>query len=477
MDKLKKNRKLFWRNSRFPRWVRNGVVLVLLVSVLSGYVLTVRNKNVEALSVKIPCTWCNWFDTEAAKLALEWIQNNIGNPLIDETIEQHMNQEQNFIVEDFFEDYWLRALAELTNFLSSFGMYQVEIVGTFFDAKSQLETRRLFFELQAEAHKDYHPSDDFCWFGTSSRSLASSDSRARLNMLAMSEHSLGRQLGYRGAAAAQGVQADKNSRWQKFVNTYCDPKDNSWEGAGTGLDLACDRDGFGASVATGALDLGRVNRDVDYTRLIDAPRTLDVDFSAGSTAVTENSEDILAMASNLYGHNVPSRALSKKKITTPAAKKLYMDLRSVVAKRNVAESSFNAIVSMKSAGTNGDASATSQPDVGAYMAAIIKDLMPTGTPDDEIYAILGENPSYYAQLEVLSKKIYQNPDFIANLYDTPANVKRKSVAMKAIGLMLDRALFESELRQEMILSVMLSSELGRNVSTLNRDFKKGKRHK
>lgn len=101
----------------------------------------------------------------------------------------------------------------------------------------------------------------------------------------------------------------------------------------------------------------------------------------------------------------------------------------------------------------------------------MKDLMPSGTSDEDIYKIIGENPSYYAQLELLSKKIYQNPDFFANLYDKPTNVKRKSTAMKAIELMLDRALFESELRQEMMLSVMLSSKLNKNYRTINRDLK------
>ena len=39
------------------------------------------------------------------------------------------------------------------------------------------------------------------------------------------------------------------------------------------------------------------------------------------------------------------------------------------------------------------------------------------------------------------------------------NVKRKKAALNAIELMLDRAIYESELRHEMILSVLLSSNL------------------
>lgn len=475
IDALKKRIKLPLGKLRIRRSVRNAVVLVLLVSVLSGSALTVRQKEAEALSVCLPCVFCPLLDPVLAALVLSLLEDLLWQGLVEDIIERHMNQEQNFIVRDFFEDFWLKGLAELTSFLSSFGMYQVEMVGAFFDAKNQLETRRLFFELQAEAHKDYHPSDDFCWFGTSARSLAASDSRMNLNMLAMSEVSLNRQLGHINSASAGSVDEDKNSRWEQFVSTYCDPRDNSWDSVGTGLDYACDWDGLGGATTTGAADLARVNRDVDYTGLVGEARTLDINFS--NLVITDDEEDVLSMASNIYGNNVPGRAFSKTNMSKSASKKLYMDLRSVVAKRNVAESSFNAIVAMKSAGSNGDAGAAEQPDVGLFMAAIVKDLMPAATPDSEILDILGENPSYYAQLEVLSKKIYQNPDFFANLYDTPANVKRKSVAMKAIALMLDRALYESELRQEMILSVMLSSKLNDNVGAVNRDLTKGKRRK
>ena len=73
--------------------------------------------------------------------------------------------------------------------------------------------------------------------------------------------------------------------------------------------------------------------------------------------------------------------------------------------------------------------------------------------------MIGLRPSYYAQLELLAKKIYQNPDFYANLYDKPANVKRKRVALQAIELMLDRAIYESQIRQEMAASVLLSARL------------------
>ncbi len=76
-------------------------------------------------------------------------------------------------------------------------------------------------------------------------------------------------------------------------------------------------------------------------------------------------------------------------------------------------------------------------------------------------------------MEILAKKIYQNPDFFAGLYDSPANVERKSVALKAIKLMLDRAIYESQIRQEMAYSVLLSSRLHSKFKKANKELSSG----
>ena len=127
-------------------------------------------------------------------------------------------------------------------------------------------------------------------------------------------------------------------------------------------------------------------------------------------------------------------------------------MRALVAKRSVAENSFHALTALKSEGTDGSKE---------YLMAILKELGistdpgPDGESDAE--KMLGKKPSYYAQMNVLGKKIYQDPDFYTNLYDKPANVERKQVAMQAIGLMQKFDLFKSYLRQEASLSVLLET--------------------
>jgi hypothetical protein len=45
------------------------------------------------------------------------------------------------------------------------------------------------------------------------------------------------------------------------------------------------------------------------------------------------------------------------------------------------------------------------------------------------------------------------------LYDKPVNVRRKMVAMQAIGLMLDRDIYDSYTRSEALMSVLLELRL------------------
>ena len=152
--------------------------------------------------------------------------------------------------------------------------------------------------------------------------MAASESMARTNMLALSKHGIDRQLGKKGVASSYGKGGDKTGRWHQFVDTYCDPKDNGWTVYGTGMDLACDHDGIGSGAETGASNRSRINIDIDYTRLIETPRTLDIDFSNGIETLTDDEEDILSMSSNLYGNQVPSRTITLEMMKKhPAAQK------------------------------------------------------------------------------------------------------------------------------------------------------------
>lgn len=347
----------------------------------------------------------------------------------------HLHRE--WVVRPFMINQVVQSLMLMTEQMSNVAMYQMFAVGKMYDAKLHLESQRLFNELQNEAAKDYQPSDSFCYFGTNVRSLAHSESLASAQQASLSQIAMARQLGNVNSAPTAGDGSkDRRARWDMFVAQYCDPHDNNWRGGTSGLVAVCN---------AGAAEAERTNIDVDYGRLIDSTRYLEVNFN--DNVATADEQDIISLSKNLYGNDVPEGDI--RFMDRSSVQHFYLDLRSVIAKRSVAQNSYNAIVAMKSAGSGGG-------DSPAFFYALVQDL---GMSVEDIEEIFGENPSYYAQLEAVGKKIFQNTDFFTDLQDKPMNVKRKKAALNAIELMLDRAIYESELRHEMILSVLLSSNL------------------
>lgn len=360
---------------------------------------------------------------------------------------------QRWMMTQFFSEQLLPALMLMAEQLTVVGMYQVEIIGAFLDAKHQLETQRLFQQLTAKAHKDYHPSEGMCTFGTTVRSLAMSDRKSNIAQTALASRMMQRQNLSGDGLSTQGEDSDIRARLATYIATYCDAADNQ-----NYLNTLC---------KTPVPDPARRNIDIDYTRNVESRLTLDMEFAdipppgGGSnnpnptTTVTPDEQDVFALGANLFAHNLPHPIDGTKfgkapdKVRTSAAEK-YLDLRAVYAKRSVAQNSFAALVAMRTAGD-----AESAP----YVKAVMRELGVSNP--QEIDQLLGKNPSYFAQMEVLTKKLYQNPTFYTELYDKPVNVERKGAALQAIGLMQDRDLYNSLLRSEAVLSVLLEVELQR----------------
>jgi len=390
--------------------------------------------------------------------------------IIETFVDDEFVAHRSWMVAVFWEDNILPAMMLMADQLSAVAMMQTSIIGSFIDAKHQMETQRVLQTIRARAHKDYHPSNGMCEFGTTVKSLAASERKSELNAHVMSQRAQDRHLGNANTSAASGPDADLKNRLAQYKDTFCDPSDNN-----RALGLLCDHGGANP----GATDQERVNKDIDYARTIEYPWTLDIDFTDAN--LTHNEEEVMAMANNLYGDLVFQRITPGTKFNPTAASQetgdelaatrgLYMDARALLAKRSVAENSFNAITSMKASGTAGSRE---------FLEAILGELgvSDTNGPPDDILRMLGMDdsdseigPSYNAQMTMLTKKIYQNPDFYTNLYDKPANVERKKVAMQAIGLMQKFDLFKSYLRSEANMSVLLELTLIDLQKTVGNEF-------
>ena len=363
---------------------------------------------------------------------------------IADRITQSFHEIRDFISDDYFKKYVLPSIQRMTQHLSAAALNQTFIIGTFFDAKQQLEARRNFEALKFEAHKDYQPSQGFCSIGTSARSLVHSDLSARQNAHALNRLSMLRATSNQSLPTYDSAKSDDTEeRWDRFVRVHCDVRSNGFGGPNEkahGLDGVC----------KSGVRPEDMNKDVDFTAGLDQKRTVNVNFT--NAAMEGDEHNIMALGQNLYGsNNLPAKVVGFLKSKEESHR--YFPLRSIMAKRNVARGTFDAHVAMKSSGLNSDAQ--SDPETYRYLAAALSDL---GMSETEILELIGENPSYFAQLEVLSKRLYQSPNFIAALYDSPANVKRKAAALTAINLMVDRAIFESEMRQETLLSVLLTTD-------------------
>jgi hypothetical protein len=385
---------------------------------------------------------CNCPRTVDKKSTSEWksttarLQNHVRSELTGQRV---------WLVSVFWEDNILPALMLMSDQLTTTAMQQVQIFGSFMDASNQMETQQTFRRLRAQAQKDYQPSEGVCELGSAVKSLAASERKGEFAAHAISQRQQDRALGQYNTASATGYGGDISARLEQFKTTYCDPNDNN-----SGLAILC----ANSSNQIGAEKPERSNADIDYVRTLATPLTLDVDFTnpIDGKKPRPAEEDLFALSSNLYGHFVFQRPTQGLTYTeganlTPTQESI-MDMRAILAKRSVAENSFNAIAGMKASGSGGSAQ---------YLRSLIRDL---GIQNDkDITALIGQNPSYHAQMEVLTRKIYQNPAFYTNLYDTPANVDRKAVALQALGLMQKFDMYKSYLRQEASLSVLLELAL------------------
>lgn len=345
-----------------------------------------------------------------------------------------------WMIEELFVKHIRPAMAMMTLQLSTVMVQQTQMIGTFFDAKHQLETQRLFQQLMAEAHKDYMPSEGLCEVGTLTRSLATSERKSDLSHMAFASNALQRQLRNSDKLSAVDENSDIYSRINSFIQNHCNIADNS-----NGLENFCKDKSI---TAESKADL---NKDIDFTRTLDSKLTLDIDFTQTSAGTSSDEIALFALTNNLFAHDlmpeIARTTLATEQGIPRAAAYRYMDLRSVTAKRSVAQNSFTAIASERVKGDK---------EVAPYIKKLVTEL---GIKNDEVEDILGEDPSYFAQMEVLTKNIYQNPVFYTELYDKPANVLRKGATLRAINLMQERDLYKSQLRSEAVLAVILETML------------------
>jgi hypothetical protein len=331
-----------------------------------------------------------------------------------------------------FNNSWGRGFRRFADQIVTSITMQARMIGGFIDAKVHLDAQRSLQRLAAEAMRDYTPGEALCRFGTLSRSLAASEGRSDLTKRALNEILTDRETMRR--MTINSTKFATSDRVRLFQDTFCKKYDEN-----NALELA---NFCGAAVSS--LNL---NKDIDYTRLIDTPLTLDVNFvTTPNAAERQANSNVIAFANNLFA-NENFRGFSAENFKEGILDDDVQRYRAAVAARGIVRNSFASLVGMKAEGTAGS---------GAYMRGVMTQM---GLSAAEATRLLGTNPSYFAQMEVLTKKIYQDPAFFADLYDKPANTQRQRGAMKGISLQQQRDLLDVLHRREMLLSALLELKI------------------
>ncbi len=349
---------------------------------------------------------------------------------------------------NFYNSDMRTAFRSMTSQWVSAIMLQAQMIGGFFDAQSHSSAMLTLQRANAKSVHAYLPSEALCQFGSVTKSLAASEALGRRTKIGMMERSQNRQMLNVNMASAEGSKpgriqgrgGDQEARLLQYQKTFCSSIDSY--GA---LNEVCDSNP--ATTAKDAVDSRGLNRDIDYTRTFMAPTTFDISFAGGGTTATRDQASLFALGDNLYGHNIMLTRPDPEKLDPDSgalAATAYEDFKTAIAKRSIAANSYASIAAMKTPGTNAST---------AYLRTIMTNLGMSATDIDRYVGT--SNPSYYTQMEVLSRKIYQDPAFFANLMEQPANVRRQQSAMKAVSLMQERDIYDSLQRSEMLLSTLL----------------------
>lgn len=424
MRKLAKPDIRFWRKGMSAlRRIALGACL------FSGLVSAALIPRAEAQCINCECNGLAHEDTRQFITQ----QHNITRLFITEQFVEFRNV---FWLPFFWQQNLLAAMRGMSEQLVTTGMLQVEAFGAILDAKNQLETQQIMQQMVAKAHKDYAPDTEMCTLGTASRGLGSAYRNGVYAAHLLAKRMQDRQLGNGQTMGAGGIAVDKDSRFDQIRDVFCDNEDHF-----KAMDAICRIKRPQQSV----------NKDINFTETVLRPLTIETDFNDNDVANVNNANerDFFAMASNLYG---PTNIdfLQEQYFRNPFNHSSYLDIREIVAKRNVAEYSFDNIAGMKVS--------DSQPaqEIGNYIEKVYAQL---GFKDDDPRKMVGQRPSYNALMEIMNKTLYLRPEFYINLYTKPANIQRIGATIRAANLMQGMDQFNSMLRTEMNLSQILESEV------------------
>ncbi len=362
---------------------------------------------------------------------------------VKQFIDNEYRKHKQFLEQKFWNEKLEPALQEYTQQEVMSTQERTKALAAEADAAAANKIAVAVGEKQAENALTYQPNPQVCGVASGVRNLALASAVGQEVVTETTTASVDRRLAIDVPEGKSPQEADIDARRETLTDRFCDP--DAWGGAMRGV---CKQAG----------DLK--NRDITYRDTVDAPWTLDIrpDYTSKDKDEWTNDEVAVdAMRTNLFGHELyprPTAAEFKNRDVQIG----YMNQRALEAKRNVAQYSFDTLVGQKAAGSEAAKQwlEASLSKLGLQM-------------DDETRAKIKDKPSYYAIMEVLTKRMYQDPNFYNNLIQPGPQVAQTQASLQAVGLMQMRDVYESMLRSELILSLIVEMELGEQQEVVQRN--------
>ncbi|MEZ0225638.1 MAG: hypothetical protein ACAH83_13865 [Alphaproteobacteria bacterium] len=349
----------------------------------------------------------------------QYIVNELTNYIIQEEslIDEKLTQEATYEMEkrlwefdsnirtglsDLWQNRWLPAMMDMTRQLSAVQVDQTRALGTMADAEQMEETLGLKQRTQVDAFRRYQPNEMVCQV----------DSLMRSNTPCNAAQGCGPNKAYRmaramtggyakedqlhrgnfvGTPAATGTATDQLSRWEEYIQFFCDPA----------------RGAQGCGVTPGTLP----GRHVDLAGLLWGDKqTIDMSQPTERRVVTAVQRYLISPSTP---DPVPPTA-----VTAPDGQAELLHRRTMDARYNTIYNVVAQMVSERASGSFIDVSAI-------RLAAGL-------TPGDT--TLPAEGASYRELMEAMTRDRFHNPEYIVRMVNSPEEVVREQGAINALKM-------------------------------------------
>lgn len=322
---------------------------------------------------------------------------------------------------------YIADLQDMTRQATKSSQSQVSDLSALTDNSRQykIETHRR--ARKADTENNLRPSNRVCEMATLSSNIQSSEEISEATQAAASQDLFSKMNNRPGTITGDGeYESLKRHITEMCDNGQLDPSTNGVSGLKT-----CP-EGMGDQNYSANTDA--------YARLV-APKTIPANLS--DTDVTAGDKNTMALLSNLTVITLPESG--KEEFNTQAGFSANTRLDSVRAKQSLVYKAVTDYAAEKSMGPGGPAA-----------AGMKKMYLDNGVAPADVESYVGNNPSKYAQEDVLMNKSFLDAKSIADTQETHENVLRNRAVTRNMVTKNDLQILERMEMQEMLLAAILT---------------------